>query len=141
MEDLLDDEPGESTAPSVPIGVKKLRACLVSRLVKTENQWLDEGCENVPELPIRGDRDAMLQSTTPHFDGQAARAPRREARRRPRGARGAALTRARAPLARPRRLVALMDPQKSWVGRWQGIGARACGPTRRARRAPRSRAP
>lgn len=77
MEDLLDEEPGESSAPSVPAGVKKLRACLVSRLVKTEAQWLDEGCENVPELPMRSDRDAMLQCTTPHFDGQAAATLRR----------------------------------------------------------------
>ncbi|KAJ1634720.1 Spt4/RpoE2 zinc finger-domain-containing protein [Pavlovales sp. CCMP2436] len=36
---------------------------------------------------MRGDRDAMMQCTTPHFDG----------------------------------LVAMMDPSKSWVGRWQGI--------------------
>jgi len=70
MEDLLNNDADQ--APSVPIGVKKLRACLVSRLVKTEAQWLDEGCENVPELPMRGDRDAMLQCTTPHFDGSAA---------------------------------------------------------------------
>jgi hypothetical protein len=124
MEDLLDDEDlGADSAPSVPIGVKKLRACLVSRLVKTETQWLDEGCENVPDLPMRGDRDAMMQCTTPHFDG-CARASGR--------ALGAApppcLTCARLfslppppPPPRARRLVAMMDPGKSWVGRWQGI--------------------
>mmetsp|Transcript_8500 Transcript_8500/g.21944 ORF Transcript_8500/g.21944 Transcript_8500/m.21944 type:complete len:126 (-) Transcript_8500:271-648(-) len=87
MDDLEDDDPVADQVPSVPIGTKRLRACLVSKLVKTEAQFIEEGCENVPELPIRGDRDAMLQCTTPHFDG----------------------------------MVALMDPEKSWVGRWQGI--------------------
>jgi hypothetical protein len=69
MDDLLDDDEPLDAAPSVPSGLKKLRACLVSRLVKTEAQWIDEGCENVPSLPMQGDRDAMLQCTTPHFDG------------------------------------------------------------------------
>jgi len=104
MEDLaLDDDDlggAEEKAPIVPAGTKRLRACLVSKLIKTEQQFVDEGCENVPELPMRGERETVLECTTTDFDG----------------------------------MVALMDPAKSWVGKWQGISARTAhaGGTRRA---------
>lgn len=112
MDDLEDDDPVEDKVPSVPIGVKKLRACLVSKIVKTEAQFLEEGCENVPELPIRGDHDAMLQCTTPHFDGCDAHARKPVVRARPPGARRA-LTAANAhpaPLPPPTRLLAGWSP-------------------------------
>jgi len=66
------DEQEEERLPVVPLGDKKLRACLVTGLVKTEDQWLREGNDNVPCLELERDREKMFECTSADFDGMAA---------------------------------------------------------------------
>ena len=58
--------------PVVPLGDKKLRACLVTGLVKTEDQFLREGNDNVPCLQMTGERDMVQECTSANFDGLIA---------------------------------------------------------------------
>ena len=62
----------EEVAPVVPAGDRKLRACLVTALVKTEEQWLRDGNENVPQLEMMGDREMVQACTSAKFDGLMA---------------------------------------------------------------------
>lgn len=57
---------------SAPEAYTRLRACLKCRLIKTESQWLKEGCDNCPNLEIQGDVDRMVDCTTPGFEGVIA---------------------------------------------------------------------
>jgi transcription elongation factor SPT4 len=41
-------------------------------LIKSEAQWLKEGCENCPQLDIQGDIDRMIDCTTVGYDGMIA---------------------------------------------------------------------
>ena len=66
-----DDEDFDAL-PVVPLGDKKLRACMVTGLVKTEEQWVREGNDNVACLNMTGDRDMVLQCTSSNFDGLMA---------------------------------------------------------------------
>ena len=58
--------------PVVPLGDKKLRACLVTGLVKTEDQFLREGNDNLPCFQMVGDRDMVAQTTSANFEGLIA---------------------------------------------------------------------
>ena len=58
--------------PVVPLGDKKLRACLVTSLVKTEDQFYREGNDNIPCLPMQGDREMVHECTSSNFDGLVA---------------------------------------------------------------------
>ena len=99
--------------PVVPLGDRKLRACLATGLIKTEEQWFKDGCAAArekfarppaarppltPAAPRRShdifgyirmaeDRDVVHEFTSPNFDG----------------------------------MVAIMEPKNSWVARWQGV--------------------
>jgi transcription elongation factor SPT4 len=66
LEDDLDQ------LPVVPLGDKKLRACLVTGLVKTEEQFLREGNDNLACLQMVGDRDMVHECTSAQFDGMVA---------------------------------------------------------------------
>eukprot|EP00048_Salpingoeca_helianthica_P018122 m.240834 g.240834 ORF g.240834 m.240834 type:complete len:109 (-) comp23705_c0_seq1:25-351(-) len=73
---------------TVPSAKRHQRACVECKLVKTEEQFLKDGCENCePRLRLAGSDDRVAKFTTKNFFG----------------------------------MIALMDPAKSWVGRWQGI--------------------
>ena len=92
------DEEEFEALPVVPLGDKKLRACLVTGLVKTEDQvranmpichindthaqpWVHplrcmcasqfyrEGNDNVPCLRMDGDREMVYECTSANFDG------------------------------------------------------------------------
>ena len=52
---------------SYPSSLKQLRACTQCRLIKTENQFKKEGCENCGINPKE-----ILQYITPHFKGMIA---------------------------------------------------------------------
>lgn len=52
-----------------PDSYKKLRACVRCLLIKSEQQWHREGCENCEELELKGDLDKVLTYTTPNFEG------------------------------------------------------------------------
>ena len=67
-----DGEDDFDQLPVVPLGDKKLRACLVTGLVKTEDQFLREGNDNVQCLNMQGDREMVLQCTSANFDGMIA---------------------------------------------------------------------
>eukprot|EP00310_Coccolithus_braarudii_P015862 CAMPEP_0183349390 /NCGR_PEP_ID=MMETSP0164_2-20130417/13593_1 /TAXON_ID=221442 /ORGANISM="Coccolithus pelagicus ssp braarudi, Strain PLY182g" /LENGTH=113 /DNA_ID=CAMNT_0025521099 /DNA_START=8 /DNA_END=349 /DNA_ORIENTATION=- len=56
---------------SVPKGDRKLRACKVTGLVKTEDQWLQDGNDNIDVLDTR-DRELMFEVTSPNFEGLVA---------------------------------------------------------------------
>ncbi|KIZ03639.1 putative Transcription elongation factor SPT4 [Monoraphidium neglectum] len=51
---------------------KMLRACFVCRLVKTERQFIEAGCDNCRFLRMEDDRDAVTNLTTPNFTGMIA---------------------------------------------------------------------
>ncbi|KAI8464707.1 MAG: hypothetical protein J3K34DRAFT_525980 [Monoraphidium minutum] len=56
---------------------KMLRACFVCRLVKTERQFIEVGCDNCRFLRMEDDGEAVANLTTPNFTGMiAAIAPR-----------------------------------------------------------------
>ena len=52
-----------------PAGYAKLRACLKCRMIKTEDQWTKEGCDNCEALDIRNDVDRMINCTSARFEG------------------------------------------------------------------------
>jgi len=56
----------------VPEAYTRLRTCLKCRLIKSESQWLKEGCDNCPNLEIQGDVDRMVDCTTGGFEGVIA---------------------------------------------------------------------
>lgn len=69
-----------------PERMRNLRACLSCKLVKTYDQFVNDGCENCP------DYQRVQRFTTPTFHG----------------------------------LIAMTDPNKSWVAKWQTQGMHAC---------------
>ena len=46
---------------------RTLRCCIPCRLVKTLEQFYDQGCENCPFLQMEGDRERIEDSTTTEF--------------------------------------------------------------------------
>ena len=46
---------------------KNLRCCMVCRLMKTFEQFYDQGCENCPYLAMEGDRERIFDCTTTEF--------------------------------------------------------------------------
>ena len=69
---MLDDDEDDEKLPVVPLGDKKLRACMVTGLIKTEDQFLREGNDNVPCLSMKGDREMVMECTSNNFDGMVA---------------------------------------------------------------------
>ncbi|KAH0472371.1 MAG: hypothetical protein KVP17_000083 [Porospora cf. gigantea B] len=80
-----DDQPQLEAA--VPTGVKrmtgksvdqkervilKLRACLVCRVIMSEEQFFESGCPNCQFLQLDGNRHAIWECTTPNFSGMVA---------------------------------------------------------------------
>ncbi|OQV23581.1 putative Transcription elongation factor SPT4 [Hypsibius exemplaris] len=55
---------------AIPNDLRNLRACLLCSLVKSYDQFLEDGCDNCDEvLPMRGQREAVLDYTSANFDG------------------------------------------------------------------------
>ena len=52
-----------------PSSNKNLRACLRCSLVKTEQQFLANGCENCPGLQLQGSKSRIEEKTTILFSG------------------------------------------------------------------------
>lgn len=53
----------------VPRDFKGLRACLNCTLVKTFDQFFQDGCDNCPNLELSNNKDQVNQWTTMSFDG------------------------------------------------------------------------
>mmetsp|Transcript_7724 Transcript_7724/g.23027 ORF Transcript_7724/g.23027 Transcript_7724/m.23027 type:complete len:123 (+) Transcript_7724:79-447(+) len=62
----------DETTAVVPHGDRRLRACMVTGLVKTEEQWVRDGSENVPFLLSPNEREIVFEVTSPNFDGLVA---------------------------------------------------------------------
>jgi len=58
----------EGTVAPVPDALNRnLRCCVPCRLVKTLEQFFEQGCENCPFLQMEGDRERIEDSTTTEF--------------------------------------------------------------------------
>ena len=74
-----------SKLSTVPDSLKKLRACLTCKLIKSERQFSEGGCENCDtSIELSGD---LQNYTTSNFAG----------------------------------MICMMDPEHSWVARWQKL--------------------
>jgi transcription elongation factor SPT4 len=83
----MEEEGDENLNAGIPEQMKKLRSCLRCSLIKTVDQFYDDGCENCPFLRIDGNQDRVMKSTTAYFEG----------------------------------MIALVNPEGSWVAKWQRI--------------------
>ena len=68
----LDVQPGFDedalTAAPVPEALNRnLRCCVPCKLVKTLEQFYEQGCENCTFLEMEGDRERIEDSTTTEF--------------------------------------------------------------------------
>ena len=57
---------------SVPTNLKTVRACKRCGLLKTQEQFHDEGCENCPFLEMVESIDRVNRCTTPFYEGLTA---------------------------------------------------------------------
>lgn len=65
-------KPSNNLASAViPKSYKKLRACRSCRLIKSEDQFLSDGCENCPNNDYQ-DMDCLLDNTCSDFQGMIA---------------------------------------------------------------------
>ncbi|KAL3073279.1 hypothetical protein niasHS_014119 [Heterodera schachtii] len=82
------------TVETVPADLRNLRACLVCSLVKSEDQFMADGCDNCERfLNIKGDIDKCYECTSANFDG----------------------------------IIAVCEPNDSWVCKWQKINRKCPG--------------
>lgn len=85
---MAADEEPEIDFVALPEDPKaQLRACLRCTLIKSFDQFVDEGCENCPFMHLKDDQRRVQECTTPYFEG----------------------------------MVAMMQPESSWVSQWQRI--------------------
>ncbi|XP_019880869.1 transcription elongation factor SPT4 [Aethina tumida] len=55
---------------SIPKDLRGLRACLVCSIIKSFDQFEDEGCDNCDEfLRMKNNRDNVYDCTSSNFDG------------------------------------------------------------------------
>lgn len=58
---------------SIPSTLKDLRACKICCLIKTLDQFDEEGCDNCERfLHLKGNRDRVFECTSANFDGMLA---------------------------------------------------------------------
>ncbi|RNA22490.1 transcription elongation factor SPT4 [Brachionus plicatilis] len=58
---------------SIPSTLRDLRACKICSLIKTLDQFDNEGCDNCDEfLHLKGNRDRVFDCTSSNFDGMIA---------------------------------------------------------------------
>ena len=57
---------------TVPTNLKGIRACMRCGVLKTMDQFLDEGCENCPFLSMADDTQQANKCTTAFYEGQVA---------------------------------------------------------------------
>lgn len=59
----------DSRVVPLEIAQSKLRACMSCSLIKTVNQFNEDGCENCPFLKYDGDKERISLCTTSQFVG------------------------------------------------------------------------
>mmetsp|Transcript_22111 Transcript_22111/g.30763 ORF Transcript_22111/g.30763 Transcript_22111/m.30763 type:complete len:134 (-) Transcript_22111:80-481(-) len=62
----------ELAQASVPDSLRGIRACKRCGILKTLDQFINEGCENCPFLNLEDNHDKCNSCTTAFFEGQAA---------------------------------------------------------------------
>ena len=76
MEEEEDDDVpaqvAELAQASVPNNLRTVRACKRCGLLKTQEQFYDDGCENCPFLNMEDNMERVNMTTTAFFEGQAA---------------------------------------------------------------------
>jgi transcription elongation factor SPT4 len=69
LDNDLDAAQEGAAEAQVPVGLKGLRACIPCMLVKTYDQFYEEGCENCKFLELNNDGQKCKTCTTADFDG------------------------------------------------------------------------
>ncbi|CAJ0930490.1 unnamed protein product, partial [Mesorhabditis belari] len=58
---------------TIPKNMRGLRACLVCSLIKSLQQFVDDGCDNCEKfLHLKGDNERTIDCTSPCFNGMIA---------------------------------------------------------------------
>ena len=68
----LPSQIDELAKASVPTNLKTVRSCKRCGILKTQEQFYDDGCENCPFLDMVDNMERVNNCTTPFFEGQAA---------------------------------------------------------------------
>ena len=71
-EDHLPPQVAELANASVPNNLKTLRACKRCGLIKTQEQFYDDGCENCPFLDMVDNMERVNSCTTAFYEGITA---------------------------------------------------------------------
>ena len=80
LHDDEEEEEGEPLPPkveelaqaSVPKALKGVRSCMRCGIIKTIDQFLEDGCENCPFLDMESNHERCNLCTTAFFEGQVA---------------------------------------------------------------------
>jgi transcription elongation factor SPT4 len=71
-EEELPPQVAELASASVPTNIRSIRACKRCGILKTQEQFYDEGCFNCPFLDMADNMERVNSCTTAFFEGQAA---------------------------------------------------------------------
>lgn len=71
-DDGVPPQVAELASASVPNNMRAVRACKRCGLLKTPEQFYDEGCENCPFLDMADNMERVNSCTTAFFEGQCA---------------------------------------------------------------------
>jgi transcription elongation factor SPT4 len=113
---MAEEARAEVVAPAPTDWGKNLRCCIPCRLVKTLDQFYEQGCENCPYLGMEGDRERVYECTTTEFQVRERTRPLPPPSPAGQACRLPPLT-ARSPPAL-QGLSAVMDPATSWCAKW-----------------------
>ena len=86
------EEGGSESSRVLPKRMAQLRACMICSLVKSQSQFVNDGCDNCTFLSFREGK--VKDYTSSSFEG----------------------------------LIALINPQQSWVAKWQKLDPRSLLP-------------
>lgn len=71
-EDELPQRVADLANANTPNNLRTVLACKRCGLLKTYNQFYDNGCDNCPFLTMNDDQEACNRYTTAFYEGQAA---------------------------------------------------------------------
>ena len=66
---ITEVQPYDHAEPPFDLRVRQLVCCMKCHLVKSKAQFYEVGCENCPELGMKGERGRIEETTTLDFDG------------------------------------------------------------------------
>ena len=71
-EEQVPQQIAELAQAVVPNSLKHIRACMRCGLLKTQQQFYEDGCENCPFLDMQDNMEMVLSTTTAFYEGHAA---------------------------------------------------------------------